>query len=341
MRGQTDPGRGGFVLVASLLVIALLAVVLLEFSFTARLELRAADTFRRSRQALYCAEAGVSLAAAVLGAEEPPRTHEALMEAVGGGEPIPVGEGECTVTVVEENGLINVNLLVGTDGGIVRHRAEHLLRLIDLLNLRRASKALIGYGIVPAIADWTDADREVTYLDFIERDGEGAESDHYEELKPPYRCRNGPVKVLEELLLVRGVRPDVFGARRPGGDGIAPYLTIYGNGMIDINHAPAMVLRCLSEDMDAATAAAIISARAEEPFEAVQDLRRVPGMGETVSGPLARSVTTAPARRYYRVTATGRVGQSVRVLRVVLHGVAMNEMYREELSPPGPAAEIR
>jgi hypothetical protein len=100
-----------------------------------------------------------------------------------------------------------------------------------------------------------------------------------------------------------------------------------------------MVLRCLSEDMDAETALAIVEARAEAPFGTVQDLRGVPGLGGAVAASFARCATTSPGERYYSVTATGRVGDFARALRVVLHGEELNELLRQEIPPLQGTAE--
>jgi hypothetical protein len=59
--------------------------------------------------------------------------------------------------------------------------------------------------VADAILDWIDPDDESRML--------GAEVDHYSGLNPPYRPKNGPLDTVEELLLVRGITPDLlFGA---------------------------------------------------------------------------------------------------------------------------------
>lgn len=59
--------------------------------------------------------------------------------------------------------------------------------------------------IAAAILDWMDEDEE-------ERTN-GAESIYYSQLQPPYLPRNGQLETIEELLLVRGVTPELlFGA---------------------------------------------------------------------------------------------------------------------------------
>ncbi len=59
--------------------------------------------------------------------------------------------------------------------------------------------------VAAAILDWLDEDEEPR--------ASGAEVEYYGTLKPPYRPKNGPLETVEELLLVRGVTPQLlFGA---------------------------------------------------------------------------------------------------------------------------------
>ncbi|MCA9260647.1 MAG: general secretion pathway protein GspK, partial [Planctomycetales bacterium] len=61
--------------------------------------------------------------------------------------------------------------------------------------------------IADAILDWIDADA-------IPREF-GAELDHYQSLSPPLTPRNGPIGSIDELLMVRGVTPELlFGLDR-------------------------------------------------------------------------------------------------------------------------------
>jgi hypothetical protein len=68
--------------------------------------------------------------------------------------------------------------------------------------------------VADSILDWLDEDEE-------EREY-GAESGYYGSLDPPYGCKNGPLDTVEELLLIRGVMPEMlFG------------LDVNRNGMVD------------------------------------------------------------------------------------------------------------
>lgn len=56
--------------------------------------------------------------------------------------------------------------------------------------------------VADAILDWIDTDEEVRTM--------GAESSYYMSQSPPYSCKNGPLSSVEELLLVRGVTPELL-----------------------------------------------------------------------------------------------------------------------------------
>ncbi|NPA95799.1 MAG: general secretion pathway protein GspK [Thermodesulfobacteria bacterium] len=59
-----------------------------------------------------------------------------------------------------------------------------------------------GKDLAAAILDWRDNDDD-------ERPG-GAEKDYYLSLEPPYEPANGKFVLLEQLLLVRGVNPEIY-----------------------------------------------------------------------------------------------------------------------------------
>ncbi len=56
--------------------------------------------------------------------------------------------------------------------------------------------------IADAILDWLDEDDEPREF--------GAEADYYNRLQPPYQPKNGPLDSVEELLLVRGITPELL-----------------------------------------------------------------------------------------------------------------------------------
>jgi general secretion pathway protein K len=87
-----------------------------------------------------------------------------------------------------------------------------------------------------SIIDWRDTDDLIASSErgFLY----GAENEYYQGLARPYSCKNAPFENIYELLLIKGVTPEILNK-------IKPHITIYGNGMININTASEVVLDAL------------------------------------------------------------------------------------------------
>ena len=91
----------------------------------------------------------------------------------------------------DESTRLNVNALVTIDG-IAENAGRDLLMALPGMT----------EDVADAILDWMDEDDEPREY--------GAESSYYQTLKPPYYAKNGPLDTVEELLLVRGVTPQLL-----------------------------------------------------------------------------------------------------------------------------------
>lgn len=113
----------------------------------------------------------------------------------------------------DESAKLNLNVLPLLDeyppGGVARELLMSLPYMQELDN---------GVEIADAILDWIDDDDEPREY--------GAESDYYASLPNPYLCKNGPMDSLDELLLVRGITPQLL-----FGD------DINRNGIIDLSES--------------------------------------------------------------------------------------------------------
>jgi hypothetical protein len=103
----------------------------------------------------------------------------------------------------DESTRLNLNTLLALEGQQADSAKTLLLSLPNMTE-----------EVAEAILDWIDPDDEPRAL--------GAEIDHYSGLSPAYKPKNGPLDTVEELLLVRGVTPELLF----GGD-------INRNGTID------------------------------------------------------------------------------------------------------------
>ena len=303
--------QGGFILVVVLCMVIMMSVLLLGFNYESRTNLRSVDDFRKAQDALNCAKAGLNIAIAAVRETSDIHNDKSLLDLFSGEETFTVDQGDCSIIISEESGKLNVNHLKDVNGNLNRTRVDQLLRLIDLLNQNQAIRFEIGYGIVPAIIDWTDSDDEIECLDFIKNDNLGAESSHYNQLKSPYRCRNKPFETTEGLLLVKGITPEIFSR-------IRDYLTVYGDGKINVNCAEKLVLQSLSENMDPTLAQLIIDRRKFKPFESIAELRDIPGMTDSLYLAINKMTTVDPTNRYYHVTSRGEAGSLGRTVTTIL-----------------------
>lgn len=304
--------RSGFVLIVVLCMVMMLSVLLLGFHYEARVHLQAVDTFRTSGRALHCARAGLNIAIAAIKDRSGIQSDKSLLKPLSRENAFIMDQGQCSVTISEESGKLNVNFLKDKNGKLNRTKIEQVLRLFDLLNQEKGGHPQIHYGLVPSMIDWTDSDDQVTYLPFIRSEAKGAESSHYSRLKPPYACKNGSFETTEELLLVKGMTPEVF-------DRVSDYLTVYGNDEVNINYATALVLQSLSEEMDAAMARHIVERRKMKPFESLAELRGLAGMTESLYNTLRRDTTVESANDHFYVISRGSVDQLTRTVVAILN----------------------
>ena len=110
-------------------------------------------------------------------------------------------------------------------------------------------------GLADAITDWRDVGRHEA--------GGFFSDEYYESLEFPYTMKDQPFERPDELLLVKGVDRKIYNA-------LAPFVTVYGDGRVNVNTAPGKVLLALG--LDAGVAAKILKARrGEDNLEGTAD----------------------------------------------------------------------
>ncbi len=258
-----------FALVAVLIFVVLLSLVALEFSKRSGIGLKLAVNYAEKKQAQYYAFGGYQAALALLRGDS--NDYDGPKDVwYGPLPPIPFDRGYFVVNIEDEKARFNVKDLVvaQADKWVVQERRRSMLRrLFEELQLDPA--------IVDAIVDWQDTN------DLPETSG--VESVFYESLLPPYTARNSPMVTTGELLLVRGLdRKEIFLPPSARGYGeiedvgpLSEYLTVYGDGRINVNTAGMPVLLSLSLDMDEYIARDIIEYREGHPFHEKEDLKNV------------------------------------------------------------------
>jgi len=302
-RNRLGYRQGGFILIVVLGAVLVLSALLIGFNQMTRTRLNAADSFYRMEQIANAARAGLHVAIAAVRDTDDISAAPQFSRLLTGENSFPVEDAQCSITILDESGLLNVNRLKGPDGQIDRRSVDQFLRLIDLLNRQeKDERKKIGYGIVACIVDWIDSDDDVTHLPFVQKENVGAEDGHYRAQSPSCPCRNRTLDTVDDLLGVKGVTPEVLSR-------IGPYLTCVGDGKININAAPKLVIESLFEQMDSALAQMILNQRKLKPFENPAQLRNLPGMTDNVYRAIKDRIVLHPKERFYRVTSQANMAE--------------------------------
>jgi type II secretory pathway component PulK len=252
-------GRSGVVLVVVLIVVFVLTLSAYLFSNSMISEYQATDSYTRSAQARAYADSGIDFASAILsnpdtftntlnsnpfnnpsvfqGISVTPdgtQTHaQGLFSIIAplGPDDTPSDALPYRFGVIDEGGKINLNALMQMDSS-----GQMLYNmLMQLPNMTE--------DVANSILDWLDPDdtpRE-----------NGAESDYYSSQTPPYQAKNGPLDSLEELLLVKGVTPQLLYGNDKNRNGILDPDEDDGSGVCDLGWSAYLTVFSRTLNIDA------------------------------------------------------------------------------------------
>jgi general secretion pathway protein K len=322
MRGRVFRANGftndrGIAIVIVLWIVLVLSLLISGFAFTMHVETQVASYARKELKAEMLARSGIEVARMqlILGAQSPTNSgFDALNQDWATNELMYVdhelGDGMFNVKVTDEESKIPIN----------RATDLQLKRLCGLLGVEPSD----GDVIVDSILDWIDDD-DLTRLN-------GAESDYYQSLSPPYRAKNGPLDRVEELLLIRGVTPELYQGtpatdKDPAVPGFPEIFTTMTSGTINVNTASAIVLQAML-GLDEGQVQAIMSHRDgadgipgtddDMPFRNPADFFAAVGNLPPAVAQAAQSVV-AVTSSFFTVKSTGQVGGVKRTIVATLH----------------------
>ena len=225
-------GQSGIALLIVLWVVVLLLTMALSFSVMARTEIFATRTFKEQLENKYLAEAGLQRAIVELFYRAANKNSQAMFaeEEILRTDGTPyIGElenGFYKFNITDESGKININTMTDLSGIVLNNL------LVNMGVVKETADT-----IVDSILDW----KSPTGLHRLH----GADSSYYLSLPNPYKMKNAKFDTLEELLLVKGVTPDILygDGERPG---LIRFLTINGDAAsININAAAPEVLKAI------------------------------------------------------------------------------------------------
>jgi type II secretory pathway component PulK len=134
--------------------------------------------------------------------------------------------------------------------GLADEQAKINLNTAASETIKRLIVEVLGWGgaeakgLADAITDWRD---------YGQHEAQGFFSDdYYKNLEFPYAMKEQPFERLDELLLVKGIDRKIY-------EGLLPFVTVYGDGRVNINTASRKVLVAMG--LDAGVADKVLKAR--------------------------------------------------------------------------------
>lgn len=210
----------GMVLIIALWALFFLGALALAIAAYVRPQLELAGRIKDSTSVHFLAQAGVKRAMAQIN-NGTGTTVDTLKEFIPSASfdftSQGLTDGGYKYELVDEERKININTAP-------YKVLERLFEIMIQLDHQQAG------NIAAAILDWRESGENPRK--------NGAKSNYYQTLSPSYPCKDGPFDVLEELLLVKGMTPDIFKS-------IKDEITIYGAGSVNINTADISVLEAL------------------------------------------------------------------------------------------------
>lgn len=285
----TDSRRQGAALLAVLWLSAALSAIAFTMANTVRGEIERSSTDADGLKAYYLAEGAIDRtlmymesASSFVGPDGKPRFQDESTRVLQLAFPT----GVARVDYIPENSKLNVNSATPME----------LTNLMEVLGVdpNRAQ------GIVAAILDWRGGTPGGSFSEFDQ---------YYLSLTPSFRARHASFQEIEELLVVRGITPDLFygSYTRADGGGLVPHnglrdcLSVYGStGPLDVNTVTPEVMVAVGVAPE--TAAAIVALRKAAPIHDMGQIGAFGGGGNGMSrlgmigGPIVTLRATAQLR---------------------------------------------
>lgn len=237
----------GVALITAVLIVAIGTMIAVNLMWEGTLDLRRTESALAADQGLLYVQGAEAWAADILRqdlVDSPDSDHLSELWAVELA-PLPVDGGTITGRLEDLQARFNLNNLIAADGmenQLARRQFERLLNNLEI------DPALAG-----AVVDWLDPDTDLRFPT-------GGEDVVYSSLDPPYRTANSMITSTSELMAITGFDKEIY-------QRLAPHITVLPRGTkLNVNTASDVVLASLSDDLDPATATALVEERDNAEF---------------------------------------------------------------------------
>jgi type II secretory pathway component PulK len=355
MKIRINHCRSGIALIIVMVMVLVFAGLAAVLASMMSVETRLARNSSWNNELYVLGLSGIELAKAVLSQPNQGQPYDGLNQIWAGGncetndaladitlENNQLGHGTFSVKITDADRKFNINLAAVAP--------EMLNQGLILMGVDAAEAP----HIVNAVADWTDRDDDPRV------GSTETESSYYMSLAPPYTAKNGPIDDLTELMMIKGITPNMyFGGGGPVDGGIVKQnfqralrnsrkfseeeptyalgfvdlFTAISGRLININTASANVMQ-LIPDVDGTLAQAIISTRAgpdgadgtcdDMPFRSIGELANVPGMPRELAQLFGRYFSTRSTT--FEVEVEAKIDAVTRTYHAVLRRNAPNQV---------------
>lgn len=297
----------GIAVIIAVTTIALLVTMVIELNRKTGTAADSANIFKQRATLDYMTSSGIHMAMALLVKDKKETDFDSLQEDWADPDvlrdamdELSFEEGTIEVRITDELGRIQINALVEFPDGQKFNQSQMLMweRFIGYLRPPEglSNDDTMPSAIINSTKDWLDSNDDDAISGV-----NGAESDYYQGLDPPYSCQNGPFDSVESFLLVKGVAELMEGVG--GLDQVVDYITQHGMienedkkfsfpGRININTAELPVLAALLPFGEEHLAMDLIAWREETSDETyTHDLKNskwyqnVPGLADITIDP--------------------------------------------------------
>jgi general secretion pathway protein K len=283
----------GVALVMVLLIVAMATTIAAFMAQQQGFWQRAMENGRDRAQARRIAEAGIDWARAVLADDAAVNQYDHGKEMWAMKLPaIPVEGGEVQGTIIDQQGLFNLNNLV----------RNGVASTVELARLQRLLTALgLPQELGGALADWMDTNSETS--------ANGAEDEYYMNLAKPYRCANRPLSDIGELAWVKGFDAGII--KR-----LEPFVSVLpeSNTAVNVNFAPPEVLVAMLPGLTLQDARQIVVQIKTTPFKNTTEFLQQLPKSVAQDGTMNLSVSS----QYFMVTGYATQGDGASAAHALL-----------------------
>ena len=352
----------GVALLATMLAIALMTLIVVDFTSTSALGYLSAANQANELRAGYLARSAVNVGLAILAQDA--RAQMAAQARAGAGNPglaapvaqsdslqsawampfppMPINGGTASLSIVDEARKFDINRIINgyvtantanVPGAPQVPAAPATNAPANAPELTPGQPNPLAVGQLQKLLAVLGISQEIVpaIIDWLDKDSidspGGAEADYYLRLIPPYEPRNGPMPTIGDLRMIKGIDEATFNK-------LKNYLTVAPENLINVNTAPPEVLAAVlpGDAANPRVLLAIMQARLIKPFSSPNDLVEVPGLTSLDPNKLAQVLTTKST--YFTISGMGTYAGARRMVNAVFdrtgNGTANLESWQED-----------